>query len=632
MQRRERASEGTGLDFVISDGSLDRHGTRINPDGWDLTAFKRNPIALFGHSGGFPIGRWESVHVEGGKLLGRLVLAAKGTSARIDELASLVEQGILRAVSVGFAVLEYGTPGKSQFDYVKQELLEVSLVSVPSNTNALAVARGLNISSETLSLAFGEHAEAGHGRETAGGHAETPPANETRARAAAPSQPKGNRTMSTLSQRIEAAQADLNTKRDRLTELSGAETLDLDAIDALNDEVEQAQRALDTLKAAEQRIGLNSGQPAAPSVHQRPPLGQRAREATGLDLLVRATVVNAIALFTGRAIEKVAGERYPGQEAVEVMARADATIGTTSVSGWASELMQTSYASFVDALRGRSIYPDLRGRGMALSFDQSGTAYIPSLTAGGANGSFFGEGSPMRVGRITTAATTMTPRKMGVIVPFSREAAKRSTPSLEALVRDAIVKDTAAILDSHLLDATAEDTVRPAGLLNGVAATATGYGGGDYQAVIEDINALLEPFDTANASDGIVLIMHPKQARKLAMLPGPDGTFGWSDKFMSEFTVVRSTHATAGRLIALRASDFITAAGDAPQFEVSNSATVHMEDASPLEIVASGSPDVTAAPVRSFFQTDTMGVRMVMDVAWKMRRSGMVRWINGTTW
>lgn len=631
MQRRERASEGTGLDFIISDGSLDRHGTRINPMGWDLAAFKRNPIALFGHSGGFPIGRWENVRVEGEKLVGRLVMAAKGTSARIDELANLVEQGILRAVSVGFSVLEYGTPGRSQYDYEKQELLEVSLVSVPSNTNALAVARGLNISNETLSLAFGEHADTGPGRATAGEHADTPPANEKRARAALPSLPKGNRTMSTLSQRIEHAQNDLNAKRDRLTELSSADELDLDAIDALNGEIEQAQRTVDTLKATEQRIGLNAGKPpAAPAV--RRPLGVTQREATGLDLLVRATVVNAVAMFTGRAIDKVLDERYPGQEAVAVLARADATIGTTGVSGWASELMQTSYASFVDALRGRSIYPDLRGRGMSLSFDQSGTAYIPSLTAGGANGSFFGEGSPMRVGRITTAATTMTPRKLGVIVPFSREAAKRSTPSLEALVRDAIVRDTAAILDAALLDATAEDTVRPAGLLNGVAATATGYGGGDYQAVIEDINNLLAPFDAANASDNLILVMHPAQARKLAMLPGPDGTFGWSDKFMSEFTVVRSTHATAGRLIALRAPDFITAAGDAPQFEMSNSATVHMEDASPLEIVASGSPDVTAAPVRSFFQTDTMGIRMVMDVSWKMRRSGMVRWINGTTW
>ena len=51
---RTSVSAGEGLDFVISDGSLDRHGTRINPKGWDLTNFKKNPIALFGHDSRFP--------------------------------------------------------------------------------------------------------------------------------------------------------------------------------------------------------------------------------------------------------------------------------------------------------------------------------------------------------------------------------------------------------------------------------------------------------------------------------------------------------------------------------------------------------------------------------------------------
>lgn len=96
MLHRTSVSDGRGFDFVISDDSLDRHGTRINPNGWALAAFQRNPIALFGHSVGFPIGRWENVRVEGKRLLGRLIFAAQGTSARIDELASLIEQGILR--------------------------------------------------------------------------------------------------------------------------------------------------------------------------------------------------------------------------------------------------------------------------------------------------------------------------------------------------------------------------------------------------------------------------------------------------------------------------------------------------------------------------------------------------------
>jgi len=124
--------------------------------------------------------------------------------------------------------------------------------------------------------------------------------------------------------------------------------------------------------------------------------------------------------------------------------------------------------------------------------------------------------------------------------------------------------------------------------------------------------------------------MHPSQGLALSMMPGPDGMFGWAERLTSRLTIIESTNATAGRLIALRNSDFATALGDAPEFDISEQATVHMEDTTPLEIV-SGTP-TTADPVRSFFQTATIGVRMLMDVSWKMRRSGMVQWINGTSW
>ena len=96
-------------------------------------------------------------------------------------------------------------------------------------------------------------------------------------------------------------------------------------------------------------------------------------------------------------------------------------------------------------------------------------------------------------------------------------------------------------------------------------------------------------------------------------------------------TIVESTYATAGRLVALRNSDFATATGDAPEFDVSETAVVHMEDTTPLEVV-SGTGPTTADPVRSFWQTGTIGIRMIQDVSWKMRRSGMVQWIDGTSW
>jgi len=287
----------------------------------------------------------------------------------------------------------------------------------------------------------------------------------------------------------------------------------------------------------------------------------------------------------------------------------------------------------LEALMPYSIYPALRARGIGVNFDGIGSVSLPSRTAGGAGGGFVSEGSPIRVGRITTAAVTMTPRKMGVIVPFSRELAKRSTPAIEALVRQAILEDTGAILDAAILDATASSVVRPAGLLYGLAATASGYGGGDYQAVVADLKALLAPFYSANAGDNITVLMNPAQGLSLSMMPGPGaaGEFGWAQPLMARLNIIESTNVTAGRLIAIRNSDFATALGDAPEFDVSEQATVHMEDTTPLEIV-SGTGPATADPVRSFFQTATIGVRMLMDVSWAMRRTGMVRWIDSVTW
>ncbi len=627
MLHRTSVSAGEGLDFVISDGSLDRHGTRINPKGWDLTNFKKNPIALFAHDSRFPIGSWSNIRTEGDKLVATLTLAAKGTSQRIDEIISLVEQRVLRATSVGFSVIKFGTAGKDDYDFIEQELYEVSVVSVGSNTNALAKARALNLSSETLSFVFGESANERRGTVTNPGEsAAKPPVNRN--------QP----VMKTLAQRIEEMQAAIVAKRDKLVELTSAEEADVSALEELNTQIANDERTLAALTTSEQRIAINTDQRGSQPANggARPPLARTGRELGGMDLLVRAVTAAGIAHFGKQPLERVLEQRYDNHRATtelaKIMARADQTIGTTTVSGWASELVQTVNQGFLEALMPYSIYPALRAKGIGLNFDGIGTVVIPGRTAGGAGGGFVAEGSPIRVGRITTNSVSMSPKKLGVIVAFSRELAKRSTPAIEALVRQAILEDTAVILDAALTDATASSTARPAGLLNGVSAVANGYGGGDYQAVLADFKALLAPFFAANAADNIVVLMNPAQGLALSMMPGPDGVIGsFMGAIRERVTFLESTSVTAGRLIALRASDFATALGDAPEFDVSEQATIHMEDASPLEIV-SGSGPTTADPVRSLWQTATIGVRMIQDISWKMRRGGMVQWIDGTSW
>jgi HK97 family phage prohead protease/HK97 family phage major capsid protein len=455
------AAPGRDMEFILSDDSVDSYGDVIEAAGWDLKRFVRNPIALFGHDSGFPIGRWEDVRVEGSKLVGRLQLAAPGTSARIDELRELVQQGILRAVSVGFRALkaEPLDPKRPMGPqrYVRQELLETSLVSVPANPAALSVARACNISDATMAMVFGEHAKPTVAMRRS-------PVGE---KALSVTHKTGVPVMTTLAQKIEAAQADLIEKKDALTLHLAEDDADPIVTEELSAQIEAKDAVLIALKRAESAL-MTKAAATVPATARRP-LGMGQKEVKGLDLLVRAAVVRGAAHFSNKSVDQVLEERYPGHEATAIVAKADQTIGTTTVNGWAAELVQTAYADFLQALTGMSIYPELRSRGIGLSFDGNGTVSIPSRTAGGAAGGFVAEGAPIRVGRITTAATTMTCKKMGVIVPFSRELAKRSTPAIEALVRQAILEDTAATLDSVMLDAGGSTTARPAGLLNGVS-------------------------------------------------------------------------------------------------------------------------------------------------------------------
>lgn len=636
---RTIASAGEGMDFVISDGSLDRHGTRVNPNGWDLTDFRRNPIALFGHSGGFPIGRWENVRVEGGRLLGRLIMAAEGTSARIDELRRLVEQGILRAVSVGFEIAKYGVPGKSDYDIEEQTLLEVSLVSVPSNTNALAAARALNVSESTLRVAFGEHAEEGRRRVSTGGHADAPPATDQRSRADLAARPKAKAmTTQTIAQRIEAAQNDLNAARDALTAHLADDNAAAGDTDALAGEIEVREQRLAALRRAEGALATRASQPAgsdatpaAPA--NRRPLGVPLREPKPGDLIVRAAVCKILGHVLQRDPIQIMEDRYRDHEGTQIVTRAAVAGAKTTVSGWAAELIETETAAFMEALRPVSVYPQLAALGTSLSFGPGrGAIKLPArATTPSISGSFVLEGDPIPVRRLGLTSATLSPHKMGVISVFSREMARLSNPAIEGLLRQEIQADTALTIDMLLLDATAGSATRPAGLTNGVAAITASAAGG-YQAILEDINALAAPFENANAGRRLVLLMNPREARMLATAPGPDGKMGWAMPLLEEFTVIKSTTIPAGNVYLIDAADFATATGGAPEFDVSEQAVLHMEDTAPAHIGTAGTPPVVAAPVQSMFQTAQLALRMLLDITWAMRRAGMVRWIDDADW
>lgn len=124
-----------GLQAIASTSVEDRHGEVVAVDGWDLKNFKKNPVLQWAHNPyEMAIGTAKSVRLEGeGK---RRKLVFEPVFHEATELAraakKLVEDGILKAFSVGFRPLEID--GNK---YLSQELLEISLVNVPANPDAL---------------------------------------------------------------------------------------------------------------------------------------------------------------------------------------------------------------------------------------------------------------------------------------------------------------------------------------------------------------------------------------------------------------------------------------------------------------------------------------------------------------
>ena len=157
--------------FVASTDSRDRHGTVLNQKNWDIDNFNRNPVIGYQHNvyGGnecnepnpdsqLGVGKayFETTKKASKDEKTELLIDVTFEPAELNPLAEKVFQkilhGSLRASSVGFIPLKddkgnKGTYGKQNEDgeitdsdtyfFVGQELLELSIVNIPSNPDAL---------------------------------------------------------------------------------------------------------------------------------------------------------------------------------------------------------------------------------------------------------------------------------------------------------------------------------------------------------------------------------------------------------------------------------------------------------------------------------------------------------------
>ncbi len=126
---------------VATDFSEDRDGEVMNVNGLKLENYKKNPVLMFGHKHDvLPVGTAINIKIENGQLTFEPKFSEATQHSR--DVKALWDEGVLKAVSIGFIPEE--VVGNM---FMSAELIEISVVNVPANANALAQAKskGLNV-------------------------------------------------------------------------------------------------------------------------------------------------------------------------------------------------------------------------------------------------------------------------------------------------------------------------------------------------------------------------------------------------------------------------------------------------------------------------------------------------------
>lgn len=129
------------MSFTITTASVDRDGDTIDPKGWDMSSYMKNPVVLWAHDYSCPpVGKAVNIQSTDKGIQADVEFTPPGMNPFADQIHDMCKSGFLNATSVGFVGKEadQATDRKYGMDFKKQELLEFSIVPVPSNPEALA--------------------------------------------------------------------------------------------------------------------------------------------------------------------------------------------------------------------------------------------------------------------------------------------------------------------------------------------------------------------------------------------------------------------------------------------------------------------------------------------------------------
>jgi HK97 family phage major capsid protein/HK97 family phage prohead protease len=627
----------------------DRVGDIIEPMGVKY----RNPLPLlWQHRSSEPVGKvtFDKPTKDGITFKAQLAKVTEPGKLkdRIDEAWQSIKLGLVRAVSIGFRAIEMSFLDDGGIRFLKSEVLELSLVTIPANQDA-------TISSiksiDDMQLA----ASGRHGRD-----APFPPG------VSGSPKPKAKEAITvkkTITEQIkqfidtrDAKQAEMTALMEKAADESTTlDEAEKEKYDTLAREIKEIDEHVARLKAHEvtmkaQAVAVAGSDPQSAAA-SRAGVGHNS-DAMGITRvqvlptqLPKGTAftryVLAMVRAKGNRLEALDNARIWRDSSPEVekalsidvpsIMKAAIGAGTTLDSTWASPLVAyTIMASeFIELLRPATIIGRIAGlRRVPFNIQ------MPRTTTGSSVG-WVGENAPKPVTAMAFDTVTLRWAKAAGIIVLTEELVRFSNPSAEAVVRNDLIEAMTQFLDRDFVDPAKAEVlnVSPASITNGVTpVTATGTTAAAFRA---DARTMFQGFLTANlGTSGGTWIMTESMALSLGMMvnalgqavyPGVSASGGT----LLGYPVVTSENlpgtggspADGSLIIFMKPSEIMLADDGQVVIDASREASVQM-DSTP------DSPPTASSNMVSLWQMNLTALRAERWINWKKRRSTAVAYIQ----
>lgn len=258
-----------------------------------------------------------------------------------------------------------------------------------------------------------------------------------------------------------------------------------------------------------------------------------------------------------------------------------------------------------------------------------GKLILPRLTAGGSAG-YVGENQPIPYTQVGTGVMDFVPKKLGAITAMSREVLRRTTPSIDRVVRDNLLEACALRADIQMLRGTAS-SIAPAGIRNLaasgniIAMTASPT----IATVIQDLDTLELLITNANVpKTRMAWFLAPRVETFIKQQRDANGNFYWREEMrdgtINNIPYFVTTAIPTNLGVGTNQSEIIL--GDMDQFVICDEIDVTVQVSDEAAYVDAGASLVSA------FSLDQIVIKVITSHDTDVRYPEAFAVLTGVTW